>query len=193
MRNLSISSWWAQLEGTAQFFWALALFSSVIFILIFIVSLLGFDSDTEIDIESGTGGDFPIFSVKSITAFLTFFSWTGVLLLQEGKSLWQILPYSFIAGFIAMAVVIILVKQFNKFSESGTADVLDLIFEKGEVYLPIPSEKKGSGKVHIVLNNSLRELNAVTEGPDIATGEKVKIIEILNEDTLLVEKIKQLH
>ncbi|WP_236975598.1 hypothetical protein [Membranihabitans maritimus] len=197
MITLSINDWWLALNGTEQIFWAMALLFSVVFVLVFIVSLLGFDSDSDIDLDVDTdidgNIDFPVFSVKSITAFFTFFSWTGVLLLGEGKSLWQLLPYSIISGLVAMFLVVVLVKQFNKMTEMGNADLLDLIFEKGDVYLSIPPAKQGKGKIHITLNKSLRELNAVTEGPTIQSGEKVRIIEVLNDNSLLVEKIDTIN
>ncbi|GAA5220430.1 NfeD family protein [Membranihabitans marinus] len=195
MINLSLNTWWDALSGGGQFFWALAIVSSIVFILVFVISLLGMDADTDLEIDTdGIDGDFdfPIFGVKSITAFLTFFSWTGVMMLDAGKSVAQLMPFSIGAGLVAMFTVVFLVRQFNKFTESGTADFLDLIFEKGDVYLTIPPDKKGKGKIHITLNDSLKEINAITEGPEIKSGEKVRILEIMKDNTLLVEKINQL-
>ncbi|HLU92977.1 MAG TPA: hypothetical protein VKZ54_02595 [Membranihabitans sp.] len=198
MITLSLNDWWIALTGMEQFFWAVAIFSSVVFILVFVISLLGFDTDSGIDmdidadVDTGTdadGGDFPFFSLKALTAFATFFSWTGVLLTGEGRSVWEIIPYSIISGLIAMALVVFLLKKFSDFTESGTADLLDLIFEKGDVYIPIPPKQLGSGKIHVTLNKSLRELSAVTQDDQpIKTGEKVRVLEILPENVLLVEK-----
>src|SRR5690606_15625928 len=182
-----INDWWIGLSGTEQFFWILAIFSSVVFLMVFVVSLLGFDADSDIDLDAGTdldtdtgfGHDFPVFRLKSITAVLTFFSWTGVLLTGEGRSIWEIIPYSILSGLIAMALVVFLLKKFSDLTESGTADPLDLIFEKGDVYLPIPPRQLGSGKVHVTLNKSLREMNAVTMDDEIIrTGEKIRVLEI---------------
>lgn len=198
MITLSLNDWWIALTGMEQFFWVVAIFSSVVFILVFVISLLGFDTDSAIDmdidadVDTGTdtdGGDFPFFSLKALTAFATFFSWTGVLLTGEGRSVWEIIPYSIISGLIAMALVVFLLKKFSDFTESGTADLLDLIFEKGDVYIPIPPKQLGSGKIHVTLNKSLRELSAVTQDDQpIKTGEKVRVLEILPENVLLVEK-----
>ncbi len=200
MLKLTINDWWIGLSGTEQFFWILAIFSSAVFLMVFVVSLLGFDADSDIDLDAGTdldthtgfGHDFPVFSLKSITAFLTFFSWTGVLLTGEGRSIWEIIPYSILSGLIAMALVVFLLKKFSDLTESGTADPLDLIFEKGDVYLPIPPRQLGSGKVHVTLNKSLREMNAVTMDDEIIrTGEKIRVLEILPENVLLVEKMNE--
>lgn len=195
---LAFNEWWSALNGTAQFFWILSIFSSAVFFIVFVVSLFGFDAESDIDLDADAevdmdadGGDLPVFSVKALTAFLTFFSWTGVLLTGEGRSLWEIIPYSVLSGIIAMALVVFLLKKFSDFTESGTADALDLIFEKGNVYLPIPPDQKGKGKVHVTLNRSLREMNAVTQDrEEIHTGDKVRVLEVLPENVLLVEKIK---
>lgn len=91
-----------------------------------------------------------------------------------------------------MALVVFLLKKFSDLTESGTADPLDLIFEKGDVYLPIPPRQLGSGKVHVTLNKSLREMNAVTMDDEIIrTGEKIRVLEILPENVLLVEKMNE--
>lgn len=190
---LAVDEWWGQLGTEEQVFWILAIFSSVVFFLVFIFSLFGFDADSDFDTDLSAdtdidGPDFPVFSIKSITAFMTFFSWTGVLLLREGRSLWTIIPYSVLSGLVAMFLVIFLLKKFSDLTESGTADIYDLIFEKGDVYIPIPGQKQGSGKVHVVLNRSLREMSAITEGDAIATGEKIRVIEVLPDHVLLVEK-----
>ncbi len=197
MIKLSLNEWWSTLSGTEQIFWIMAIISSAVFLLVFVVSLLGFDADSEMEFSSDAdaelgGHDLPVFSIKAITAFFTFFSWTGVLLTGEGRSIWEIVPYSIFAGIIAMVLVVFLLKKFSDLTESGTADPLDLIFEKGDVYLPIPARETGIGKVHVTLNNSLREMNAITQDDEpLQTGEKIRILEILPENTLLVEKFKE--
>src|SRR5699024_11498641 len=96
--------------------------------MVFIFSLFGFDADSDFDADFNADADvdspdFPLFSVKSITAFLTFFSWTGVLLLREERSLWTIIPYSILSGLVAMALVIFLLKKFSDLAEEGNADL----------------------------------------------------------------------
>lgn len=195
MLILSLNDWWMTLAGLEKFFWIMAVLSSAIFLIVFVASLLGIDSDADVDLDMDVDtdvgdADFPVFSLKAVTAFFTFFSWTGVLLTGEGRSLWEIIPYSIISGLLAMALVVILLKKFADFTESGTADPLDLIFEKGDVYIPIPPNQSGRGKVHVTHNKALREMYAVTtDETPLSTGEKVRILEILPENTLLVEKI----
>jgi hypothetical protein len=56
-----------------------------------------------------------------------------------------------------------------------------------EVYLVIPRNRKGMGKVQIKIQKSLRTLEAITDDEqDIATNSIVKVTGIVNENVLLV-------
>ena len=63
------------------------------------------------------------------------------------------------------------------------------IGKTAEVYLKIPAHKSGTGKIQVSINGSFHELNAVTEGEEILSGESVKIINTENK-ILIVEKFK---
>ena len=58
-----------------------------------------------------------------------------------------------------------------------------------QVYLHIPANKSGSGKVQLSVNGSFHELEAMTEEAEkINSGENVKVEKIENQ-VLFVEKI----
>jgi len=82
---LSINNWWVHLSGAEQVFWAIAVIFTILFTIQFVISLIGLDFDSDVDVD-GThadvhGGDFDVdpsftlFSVRSIIAFFTFFGW----------------------------------------------------------------------------------------------------------------------
>jgi hypothetical protein len=89
-----------------------------------------------------------------------------------------------------MVTVAYLMYFFSRLAEEGNADLAELIFKNATVYLTIPERRKGKGKVHVTLNNSLREMDAVTEGERLDNGKSVKIIEILEENILVVEPVE---
>jgi len=197
MTTLFFGHWWQELSNTEQGFWGISLIFSVLFVIQFVVSLLGldFDHDTDFDVSSdgaADGGytldsDFTLLSVRSIIAFFTFFGWTGVIALNNGASTLVALGFASAAGFAAMFIVGYMLYLFSKLNEEGNLDMNEALFMVGEVYLAIPSEKKGHGKVHIKIQGSLREMDAVTEGAPLPTGAPIRIIEILNDNLLLVE------
>ena len=60
---------------------------------------------------------------------------------------------------------------------------------QGKVYLTIPEARTGEGKVQISIQGAVREYNAQTDGDAIKTGTPIKVTEVINENTLLVEEI----
>lgn len=186
MTIIIIADWWGELNSLHKLFWGISIVSSVFFIILFVIGLLGFDTDSDFDV-SDVGGGFPVFSAKAIVAFFTFFGWTGVLLLEQDKDLFPLIGFSFLSGLLAMLLVAYLLKAFNQMTEIGNADPMELTFQRGNVYLTVPSERNGKGKIHIILRGTLREINAVTDGPSLPFGCEVRVIEVLENDLLLVE------
>jgi membrane protein implicated in regulation of membrane protease activity len=202
---LFFGEWWQQLTSTQQVFWGIALIFSVLFIIQFVVSLLGldFDHDADLDVHTdlhvdqvehgyGLDTDFTLLSVRSIIAFFTFFGWTGVIALNSGSSTWLALAFASLAGLAAMFVVGYMVYLFAKLGQEGNIDVNHALFNTGEVYLPIPANRNGLGKVTVNIDGSLREIDAITEGIEIPTGSSVRVIEVLDDNLLLVEPVEKL-
>ena len=199
---LIMDDWWGSLSSAEQVFWGISIVFSVLFIIQFVVSLIGLDFDHDADVDVHTDihadtdysldPDFALLSVRSIIAFFTFFGWTGVLILGRGGGVWQAAGFASLAGFAAMFIVGYMVYQFSRLTQSGTAHVKDALYTNGEVYLTIPANRNGVGKVHIKIQGSLRELDAITEGETLQTGSSVKIIKVLDDNLLLVEPVQNL-
>jgi len=201
MLLLTIGSWWSNLSGTQQIFWAIATVSSVLFVIQFVFSLIGADIDSDVDIGveadvEDTGysldDDFSIFSARSIISFFTFFGWTGILTLNAGGSTMTALIAATIAGSSAMLLVAYLMWQFARLTQEGNVDINTALFNTGEVYLTIPPNNEGQGKVHITIQGSLRELDAITEkGVPIPTGSFIRVVEVIKNNLLVVEPIEK--
>ena len=87
-----------------------------------------------------------------------------------------------------MFIVAGLFYSMLKLTESGTIDLKNAIGLTGEAYIPIPENKSGVGKIQITIQDSLREIEAMTSGETISTGTFVKVIGIIN-NILIVEKL----
>ena len=198
MTLLFFGDWFRSLTGLEQLFWGMSLIFSVLFVIQFVVSLFGFDfdADVEADIATGDGGieaDFSLLSLRSVIAFFTFFSWTGVLMIKNGASLLAILVGSTFSGLLAFGIVAYLLYLFTKFNQSGTVDMEQALFQKGEVYLTVPGGKEGMGKVQIQLGQNLKELRAITDGDALPTGSKIRVIEVLEDNLLVVEAFESMN
>lgn len=114
----------------------------------------------------------------------------GVLALSKGYGSSMVILIAAGSGLAAMVTVAYLMYFFSRLAEEGNADLTELIFKNATVYLTIPERRKGKGKVHVTLNNSLREMEAVTEGERLDNGKSVKIIEIIEDNILVVEPVE---
>lgn len=198
---LFFGDWFRELNTPEQIFWGISLIFSILFLIQFVVSLFGFDFDADIEADVGdadAGGgtnfdaDFGLFSVRSIIAFFTFFGWTGVYLLNAGKSIGSTVFLSSLSGMAAMVLVAYMLYQFAKLSQNGNVDLDTTLFQTGTVYLPIPANKEGIGKINVLVGNSIREMRAITAGDHIPNGKKVRVIEVMKENVLLVEPSEEL-
>ncbi|NJL76115.1 MAG: hypothetical protein HC892_14960 [Saprospiraceae bacterium] len=133
---------------------------------------------------------FQLLSVRSIVAFFTFFGWAGVLMLRDGFTLvWSILA-ALVAGSLAMGLVGYMMFWFSKLTKAANVDMNEALFKVGEVYLTIPPNRNGQGKVHIIVGKSIREMDAISEYYDaIPTGSKVRIVEVIERELLVVEPV----
>jgi hypothetical protein len=201
MNTTTVLDWWNELATSQQVFWTIAIVASVLFVIVFIISLFGFDTDSDIDADMDVDGhadfhvdaDFSAFSFRSIVAFFTFFGWTGVLLLNNGMSAVTATIGAFVSGFMALFLVAYMLFKFSNLEESGTTDVHMTLLQEGEVYLTIPQNASGMGIVQVKVQGALKEWNAKTEGGTLKTGSKIKVIDVLEDDVLLVKEIPLLN
>ena len=101
---------------------------------------------------------------------------------------------SVVAGIILVAAVMYMFKWLSKMQQSGNIDVFkSAVGCYGKVYLTIPAARKSKGKVQITINESVREYDAVTDSEDdIKTGTSIKVVEVLDASTLVVEEMNSL-
>jgi hypothetical protein len=197
---LSINNWWLHLTGAEQVFWAIAVIFSILFTIQFVISLIGLDFDSDVDVADGGHIDlhgnydvdpsFTLFSVRSIIAFFTFFGWVGVIALSNDLALVMSVILATVSGLIAMFFVAIILYQLVKLSEVGTVFIDEALGKYAEVYIPVPEKRTGKGRVTVEFANKLMELDAITDGPLLATGTVVYVFRVFDDNTLLVGEVK---
>lgn len=70
-----------------------------------------------------------------------------------------------------------------KLSEDNTFNLTETVGKVADVYVPIPAQKGGVGKVIISIRGAIHELDAMTVSQCIPSNTKVKIVSI--EDSVL--------
>lgn len=128
-----------------------------------------------------------IFSVKSLTAFSAFFGLGGLAAEELGAGGGAlILGSAGLAGVLAMGVVVLLMRGLNALQVSGTLELEAAIGQPASVYLRIPGENAGSGKITVLIGQREVELHAMTSGPTIPTGARVDVIRQIDSHTFEV-------
>lgn len=135
-------------------------------------------------------GTMQLFTLQGIMTFLCVFGWTGIICTSLGLHVAIAVIIALVLGFLAMLGVAKVLQLTRKLTQDGSLDVRRLLGEKGRVYIPIPANESGEGKVTIAAGERFIELSAVTDEQEtIPTGTQVRIIDVRG-DVVAVEKDK---
>ncbi len=146
-----------------------------------------FDGDGDVDVSGETG--LTIFSIRNMVAFFTFFGWSGLWMMSSGFNSILTVIVSILIGIIFMVISMSLFFLVSKMQRSGNIDLKNAVGKMAEVYIPIPAKRRHYGKVMIVIQGSLTELEAVTDdAEDIVTGSQVEVVKIEDNSKLVVRK-----
>lgn len=133
-------------------------------------------------------GTMQLFTLQGIMTFLCVFGWAGVICTSLGLHVAISIVIALVFGFLSMLGVAKVLQLTKKLTQDGSLDVRRLLGEKGRVYIPIPANESGEGKVTVSAGERFIELSAVTDGQEaIPTGTQVRIIDVRG-DVVAVEK-----
>ncbi len=178
------------LEPLLKTFWYIAIPTSIIFALQTILTFAGGDTSDEIGSDAGhIDTPLQLFTLRNLINFLLGLSWTGISFYNTISNKSLLVFISLLVGLLFVYVFVILIKQVNKLSEDNSFRMVSTINKTAEVYLTIPGQRRGKGKIIISVKGSTHELDAVTEMEDIPSGSAVKVVRIENNNLLIVEKI----
>lgn len=152
-----------------------------------------FDMDTDgiNDFQDLAGADFRFVTFRGIIAFGTMFGWVGAALAGTTLHIALVMILGVIAGLAGMLIVALLFFGISKLQQSGNKNYRRAIGKDAKVYIPIPANKRGQGKVQLLLQESFIEVDAVTnETSMIGTNELVRIVDLLDATTFVVERLK---
>lgn len=156
------------------------------------MSFIGGDGDVSAgDADDYIGGDdgigYQFFTIKNMIAFFTVFGWTGIAGINGGLSKGLTIGLALLAGSLMVVMMAALFRSMNKLKQSGTLQIKNAVGIIAETYLFIPAKRSGFGKIHIKVQGSLHELQAMTDDEEqIATGKLVKVTSVINDSILLV-------
>jgi len=186
--------WWASLDIYLKIMWGLAIPFSVLFIIQMVMTFVGMgdhggvsgDADADADMQVS----FQFFTFRNFVNFFLGFSWTGISLYGAFESkIWLTLLSVFI-GLVLVTIVMALLYALSKTVQSGNIDIKDTVGRTATVYFPIPAAGKGTGKIQLSIHQAVREYDALSQADEtFPTGSMVRVKEVIDAHTLLVEKI----
>lgn len=176
-----------------RFYLYVAVPASIILVIQTIMTFIGVSGDVDLDfdgeINSNDGGSMTIFSVRNLVAFFTFFGWSGLWMLNNNVNPVLTSLVSVLVGILFVVISMSLFFAVAKMQRSGNLNLSNALGKTGEVYIPIPAQRKRSGKILIHVQGSLKELEALTDDETtITTGTQVEVIGILEPSKILVTK-----
>jgi hypothetical protein len=193
-----MEAWFGAFTLFEKIYWAIALISSVLFIILLIMTLLGGDAedfdggDVDADIDGDTGIGFQFLSFKNLMGFLTIFGWSGIACLDGGLSKFLTVLISVVCGLLMMFVMASLFYYLGKLQSSGTLKLKNALNQVGEVYLTIGANRASIGKVSVTVQGTLRELEALTdEEKDLVLGNVVRVKDVTDNGLLIVELLNK--
>jgi membrane protein implicated in regulation of membrane protease activity len=129
---------------------------------------------------------FGIITFRTLVAAVTFFGLAGMWAAEQQVQPLGVLIIAVGAGVAAMFGVYYVMRSLTGLDSEGTLRIERAVGKPGTVYLPVPANKRGAGKIHIKLQNQLVELQAMTPHDRLPQGANVVVTSVLGPDTVEV-------
>ena len=188
-----MNEWWNTLELFDKIIWMITIPVSVVFMIQMVLTFLGMDANEDLDVDFNGDLDsdigqapFQLFTFRNFINFLLGFGWSVISFRSIIENQGILILLGVIVGCLLVAAVMYIFVSMTKLSQSGNMDIRNAINKTAQVYLTIPEKKSGTGKVHVNIQGTVRELNAITLGESIPSGNYVKIVDVSQNNILLV-------
>jgi cytochrome bd-type quinol oxidase subunit 2 len=202
---------YSQLSGIEKMYLVCAVFGGILFVVRLILQFVGGDSGGDsdvgaaadvgdVDVDGGfedAGADvddaylsFKILSFQGLTAFFMMFGLVGLAMKrQTDQSAASSLVAATAAGLGTVWLIGLIFRKAATLQASGNINLRNAVGQEGEVYLTIPAN--GTGKAKVTIQERLRIYEAISKDKvEIATGQRVRVVEVTPQDVLVVEKIE---
>ena len=187
------------MQGGAVWFTVPALAGTTVFVVRLVLMLLGvIGHDLAPDFHAGAAdahhGDssdaFKLLSIQSVSAFLMGFGWGG-LGAFVGSNMGPVRStlVGLAVGVGMMWLLAKLLRSMHRLEATGNIAIESAVGREGEVYISVPSKGAGRGQVRITVEDRDRIYNAVSEGDEIPTGVRARIVRANPDNTVTVSRL----
>lgn len=135
---------------------------------------------------------FSVISFRTLVAASAFFGVVGRAALSAGVSQPASFALALLAGLGAMYGMYWLMQAIAGLASSGNERIGNAVGRQATVYIPIPAQRQGAGKVQLSMQNRIVEFQAVTdEEARLKTGDTVQVVGVTGSDTVRVRRVAQ--
>ncbi len=170
----------------------ISMIATLLLIVQLIIMLIGIDSETDFDFSSPDDISifdifgFKLLTIRNIIAFFAIGGWTFIIVQGFTDSYLLSNIAGVLAGLITMFLLTMAMNSIMKLQQNGVKIMQNAVGKTGTVYLTIPGERSGFGKVNVLIQETLVEYEAKSD-EEIVTGCEVVVNEVVN-DYLIVSK-----
>lgn len=132
-----------------------------------------------------------LLTFRTVVAAMTFFGLAGLAGNSAELPGELTLVVALAAGAAAMYCVHWLMQSLKRLKADGTVRIERAMGRAGTVYLRIPANKSGPGKIQINVQNRTMEYEAMTAREPLPVGSKVVVVNVLGPDTVEVEPVPE--
>lgn len=125
-------------------------------------------------------------SLQTVVAFLAFFGLAGLSGQQAGLSIPGSTLIALLAGLCSMIVLTKIMGLYHQLERNGMVRIQRTVGCPGRVYLRIPGENSGCGKVTVKVQGRTVEFLARTRGTMLPTGHPVVVSNVVDHQTVEV-------
>jgi hypothetical protein len=189
--------WWNNLSNFQQVSFVVAVTASVIMLIFLLLMIIGVD-DTDFDGIDGPDIDvindepligfsgLRILTLRGILVLISMGAWTSFLL--EPIMHWALaILVGILVGAVSALLVALAFKASLKLESIGNLDYKNAIGKDATVYIRVPKNRLGKGKITFTMQERFVEVDAITEDKeDLMPKTSVVITDVIDETTLKV-------
>ncbi len=192
-----MADWWNSLTELQHIFAFIAIPATLVLIVQTVLLFFGIgdgddfdiDGDGIPDIETGDDG-LTLFSVRGIIGMLCIAGWSGITFIDLGLSDVLSVFLSIVCGGLTLFGIAYLMKAILKLQSNGNIQLGSAVGKTGQVYIPIPANGSGRGKINLVVQDRFIEVEAVTQSSEpLKTGETVRVVSTDDMGLVMVERV----
>lgn len=147
-------------------------------------------ADVDVDVDSGDSSyAFKVLSIQAIAAFLMGFGLGGLGAFRGGG--WPVplsVAFAVVSGVGLVWLLAKLLVFMYGLQSSGNLPSYHALEAEGTVYVGIPAQGSGLGRVRVVINDRERFYKAITDGDALDRSEKVRVVSINEDNSVTVTR-----